>query len=113
MGVTLDPPGIHDLYGGLQEIMIGALRPYSPYPGGFMGVPTCMAPAPVTIDGEWLGDAVRGAAWYQSRRDHDYFALAATRGSIPLRRSGAIKVANGGRSPRIGIRCMRWVNEPR
>jgi formylglycine-generating enzyme required for sulfatase activity len=113
MGVTRDPPGVHDLWGGLQEYVLGPGSPYSPMRTWPVWSTACIRNALPTIEGDKVAtrDAVngafmvRGASWFHSLEDHRHFAHARTRGGMPEPTMGA----NRPRSVRVGIRCMRWV----
>jgi formylglycine-generating enzyme required for sulfatase activity len=102
LGATMDPPGIFGLYGGVLEGTIGPRRPYS-------GGTTSCIQASESVDGEAVEYVYRGTSWFQSLEDHRAHENAASRGSS-LRPDG---VTVGTRSPQVGIRCMRWVPEPR
>jgi formylglycine-generating enzyme required for sulfatase activity len=112
-GVTRDPPGVHDLWGGMQEFTIGPDFPYAgitrPYPVGCLRSPlsTSLDGVFEMIDGKLYGDFyLRGLAWFQSPSEHSYFTTPSTRSRSPTR-------IDVNRSVRAGIRCMRWVPEPR
>jgi len=110
-GVTRSPAGIHDLWGGMQEWVIGLASPYAQY---FPAMPFCSFNAPRSIDGASEGSRrevmQRGPAWFQNATEFAYFYHAATRASmigLPLPK---------GRNPtsvRVGFRCARWLPEPR
>jgi formylglycine-generating enzyme required for sulfatase activity len=117
MGATRTPAGIHDLWGGVQEVVIGLRSPYSPL-NRPPGPTACVRNAETSIDGRFsvtggfLADGeflLRGAAWFQSALEHGYFAVSATRAGLPGGRPKLIPR----RSVRQGIRCMRWLPEPR
>lgn len=119
MGDTRAVHGIHDLWGGVQEWVIGPSSPYSEIAivvGRVPDTTRCLRPAATSVegskvmDGPLLGNGVfrqRGAAWMQSLTEHRYFSDVRTRAGDNDSR-GLYS-----RSVRAGIRCMRWVPEPR
>jgi len=118
-GATRDPAGIHDLWGGMQEWVLGLRSPYALWfapPDS----PFCSRDAPRSVDGEFEvvggslsggGDILqRGPAWFQSATEFAYFYHAATRAGT----SGQTSPMEGGPSSvRTGFRCARWLPEPR
>jgi formylglycine-generating enzyme required for sulfatase activity len=101
-GVTLHPPGVHDLWGGVREMTTGTSLPYAySRPASI----TCRSTASTVYDWDLgIGDnrsgylQWRGATWYSDTTYHERFSHIASRSGY-----------NGERSVRNGIRCMRWV----
>lgn len=117
-GATRDPAGIHDLWGGMQEWVIGLRSPYAewaPPPDP----PFCTRNAPRSVDGAFEvtggflsgGELMqRGPAWLQSATEFAYFYHAASRAGRP---GQPIFMEGGPSSVRTGFRCARWLPEPR
>jgi formylglycine-generating enzyme required for sulfatase activity len=112
-GVSRDPAGVYDLYGGVQEYTLGFPRPYNAYPSD--GPAPCPAlAAGFHDDGRLSGSLVmRGAAWNFGLPDFRAYARSATRGALPQAPPETTEDPRRVRSPRAGIRCARWVPEPR
>lgn len=109
-GDTFDPPGVHDLFGGLREfvISVNAERghdcvwgyPYQPF-----------------VE-EWGAfEMTRGNSWHELPPDSDALMWAASRGWWETGQTctGVDSGVDPGcvRSPRIGIRCSRFEDEAR
>jgi len=115
-GATRNPAGVHDLWGGMQEWVIGLASPYSQY---FPAMPFCSRDAPRSVDGAFevsggslaRGEVMqRGPAWFQNATEFAYFYHSATRAGV-----AGVPIPKG-RNPtsvRVGFRCARWLPEPR
>ncbi len=90
MGASLDPPGIYGLRGGVRE-----------WVSGHVGA-NCMAGGSSPVDGDNSGGGGLGPSTHDSDR-----AFQAMNNVSSL--SGSAY----NRDRRMGIRCMRWVPEPR
>lgn len=110
LGATRDPAGIFGLYGGLMERVIGIQRPYNSPPA----LQCQSAFTPTSYEGRGAtSSVVRGTAWFQSREDQLVFSHSASRGAPVLPDGNLQPFSDYARSPREGIRCMRWTPEPR
>ncbi len=90
MGASLDPPGIYGLRGGVREWAFGSVGP------------NCMSGGSLPFDGDYAGGGSLGPSAYDSDR-----SFRAMNNVSSLDHQFYI------RSRRMGIRCMRWVPEPR
>lgn len=107
MGDSRDPAGVHDLFGGVSELVIGEPFPYWTWSSTL----ACGAPIPSPVEDGAIGVGVgwaevaileRGASWLSSRALEDVMMYSSSRME---------GVADN--SPRLGFRCMRWNPEPR
>ncbi len=90
MGASLDPSGIYGLRGGVREWAIGHVGA------------NCMAGGSSPVDGDNSGGGGVGPSAYDSDR-----AFQAMNNVSSLEGSAY------NRDRRMGIRCMRWIPEPR
>jgi hypothetical protein len=102
-GATRNPPGIHDLFGGLTEdVLMPGWSPYNPSSrcgdGRSVALTDGVSNPPYTSGLV----ALRGVSWFMSALVQQQQTHAASRGfhSTPP-------------SVSVGFRCQRWVPEPR
>jgi hypothetical protein len=113
MGGTLDPVGIYDLYGGVGELALGYDSPYNRADCRTSTPPNPDIPPFTEMEGYNLGSYERrGNSWYDREEWHNAFANAATRADWEGDWSTRDLAYRDG-SVRQGVRCMRWLPEPR
>jgi len=115
-GRTSDPRDVAGMYGGVQEYAFGFPRPYNPFPyEGVAGMTCPRLPARRYADSDVPERVLmRGPAWNQARLLTEPYRHMATRGALPrASEEHAAVPVDLVRSPRAGIRCARWVPEPR
>ena len=90
MGASLDPPGIYGLRGGVREFTMGGVAR------------NCMGGGSPPIDGNSDGGGALGPSAYDSERAFQV-----------MNHVSSVDGSTSDRSRQTGIRCMRWVPEPR
>jgi formylglycine-generating enzyme required for sulfatase activity len=107
--VTVDPPGVYDLYGNVSEYVLSIAPPYA----WEFGQPTTECRAPAMPQSEYFMNALmaRGGSWLMDAVASGYFEhMATTR--FEMYTVGRQMGDNTVRSPGIGFRCARFVPEP-
>lgn len=107
--VTIDPPGVYDLYGNVSEYTLSVGLPYA----WIFGQPTtaCMSSAMPQTEFRLGTLKARGGSWLMDAtmsRHFEHMATTRSENYVLGAQSGDLAV----RSPGIGFRCARFVPEP-